>query len=223
MTLLSPARPASAGRLVLAMLVSAGIHTVFLVAATGSPVGGAMPSASIEAVLQVKPFSPVQVSAPVVGDLSTHDLKTPVSALPPENLESHEDQLPAPAMEPVPLADQALIPIGDPSRYFLAHELDVRPQIMTRTEPDFPASALEKSVSAAVQTRLYIDENGRVERVVVPEGEESDLFAPSIVKAFLAARYAPGIKDGKPVKSLIILEIKFETAIVPEAFRGNRY
>ena len=94
---------------------------------------------------------------------------------------------------------------------------------MTRTEPDFPASALEKSISTAIQTRLYIDENGRVERVVVPEGEDSDLFAPSIVKAFLSAGYSPGIKDGKPVKSLIILEIKFETAIVPEVFRGNRY
>ena len=160
MSLQSPVRPASAGRLVLAMLVSAGLHTVFLVAATGSPLGGAMPSTGIDAVLQVKPFSSVQVSPPALGDLDANEIKTPVSALPPENLESHEDQLPAPAMEPMPLADQALIPIGDPSRYFLAHELDVRPQIMTRTEPDFPASALEKSVSAAVQTRLYIDEDG---------------------------------------------------------------
>lgn len=223
MSLQSPVRPASAGRLVLAMLVSAGFHAVFLVAAKGSPAGGAMPSAVINAVLQVKPFSPVAVSAPILDDADGHDLKTPVSALPLESLDHHEAQMPAPAVEPVPLADQALIPIGDPTRYFLAHELDVKPQIMTRTEPDFPAPALEKRVSAAVQTRLYIDENGRVERVVVPEGEESDLFAPSIVKAFLAARYAPGIKDGRPVKSLIILEIKFETAIVPEDFRGNRY
>lgn len=223
MTLFSPARPASAGRLVLAMLVSAGIHSVFLVAATGSPVGGAMPLSGIDAVLQVKPFSPVQVSAPTLGDLGNNEIKTPVSALPPDSSESNNDQLPSPAVESVPLADPGLIPFGDPSRYFLAHELDVRPQIMTRTEPDFPASALEKSISTAIQTRLYIDENGRVERVVVPEGEDSDLFAPSIVKAFLAAGYLPGIKDGKPVKSLIILEIKFETAIVPEVFRGNRY
>jgi hypothetical protein len=70
---------------------------------------------------------------------------------------------------------------------------------------------------------LYIDETGRVERVVVPEHPESDLFAPAVVKAFLAARYTPGIKDGKPVKSLVLLEIKFETAVVPDTFRNNRY
>ena len=181
-----------------------------------------MPLSGIDAVLQVKPFSPVQVSAPTLGDIGNNELKTPVSALPPESTEINDD-LPSAAVESVPLADPGLIPFGEPSRYFLAHELDVRPQIMTRTEPDFPASALEKSISTAIQTRLYIDENGRVERVVVPEGEDSDLFAPSIVKAFLAAGYSPGIKDGKPVKSLIILEIRFETAIVPEVFRGNRY
>jgi hypothetical protein len=44
-----------------------------------------------------------------------------------------------------------------------------------------------------------------------------------VVKAFLAARYTPGIKDGKPVKSLVLLEIKFETAVVPDTFRNNRY
>ena len=45
----------------------------------------------------------------------------------------------------------------------------------------------------------------------------------AVVKAFLAARYTPGIKDGKPVKSLVLLEIKFETAVVPDTFRNNRY
>ena len=223
MTMFYPERPASVGRLVLAMLASAGIHGVFLVSAAGSPAGGALPLKRIDAVLQVQPFSPVQVSAPQLSEAGDITLKTPFSALPPDAADSPEYPQSASATEAVPLAEGALIPIGDPIRYFLTHELDIRPQITTRTEPDYPPSALEKGVSVAFQLRLYIDETGRVERVVVPEHPESDLFAPAVVKAFLAARYTPGIKDGKPVKSLVLLEIKFETAVVPDTFRNNRY
>lgn len=220
-----PGRPADAGRLVLAILASVGIHAAFLAAAGGHLSGGILPANPFEALQQHQSLSLLQITAPETEtvDSSESELLTPVAIAAPVEAAAPTEAMPAPAAEQAPPAEEALIPLGEPSRYYLAHELDIRPQIMTRVNPEYPASALAKGMSVAFQTRIYIDETGRVERVMVPEGEESDLFAPAVVRAFLAARYSPGIRNGLPVKSLVLLEMKFETMEVSDSFRGNRY
>lgn len=220
-----PGRPASAGRLVLAIIASAGLHAAFIAAGGGHPGGGILPANTVQALLQRQSLSLLQITAPEteIIDSSENVLQAPVAAAAPAQSTAQEPPLPAQAKEQAPPAEEVLIPLGEPSRYYLAHELDVRPQIMTRVDPEYPASALSKGLSVAFQTRIYIDETGRVERVMVHEGEDSDLFAPAVVKAFLAARYSPGIRNGMPVKSLVLLEMKFETMEVGDTFRANRY
>jgi protein TonB len=209
----------------LAILASIGIHAAFLVAAGGHPSGGIQPANRIDARLPQPPLSLLQVTAPEAESFDRGDteLESPVAIAPPVDVAAPTAAMPAPAAEAAPPAEEALIPLGEPSRYYLAHELDIRPQIMTRVDPEYPATALSRGMSVAFQTRIYIDETGKVERVVVPEGEESDLFAPAVVRAFLAARYSPGIRNGLPVKSLVLLEMKFETMELGDTFRSNRY
>jgi hypothetical protein len=225
MSMALPGRPASAGRLVLAILASAVLHAAFIAAGGGQLNGGILPANTVQALLQHQPLSLLQITAPEteITDRSENGPQAPLETAAPVQVTTAEQPMPPQASEQAPPAVDALIPLGEASRYYLAHELDVRPQIMTRVDPEYPASALSRGLSVAFQTRIYIDETGRVERVMVPEGEESDLFAPAVVRAFLAARYSPGIRNGAPVKSLILLEMKFETMEVSDTFRANRY
>lgn len=118
--------------------------------------------------------------------------------------------MPAPA-QPQPLAPapqarpgKAIPPVP---RYFAAHELDRRPQIMSNVEPDFPALAL--APTGRVVLRLYIDENGLVDTVAVESADRTGAFDVAAREAFSGARFLPGIKGGVPVKSLMRIEVLF--------------
>ena len=94
-----------------------------------------------------------------------------------------------------------------PPRYFSAHELDRRPQILSHVEPNFPALAL--APAGRVVLRLYVDETGRVDTVAVESADRTGAFDAAAREAFAAARFLPGIKDGVPVKALMRIEVLF--------------
>ncbi|CAN7476618.1 hypothetical protein [Rhizobacter sp. LjRoot28] len=57
---------------------------------------------------------------------------------------------------------------------------------------------------------LFIDETGRVQRIrVEPPGLPAPLEGAAR-RAFLAARFTPGEVDGRPVRSLIRIEVQFD-------------
>ena len=92
-------------------------------------------------------------------------------------------------------------------RYYAAHELDRRPQILSHVEPQFPALALVPT--GRVVLRLYIDEGGGVDAVAAESADRTGAFEAAAREAFAAARFLPGIKDGVPVKALIRVEVLF--------------
>lgn len=109
-------------------------------------------------------------------------------------------------------APRALLPR---THYFLTRELDVRPGIMTRTEPEYPEAAARRFLSGRVVVRLYIDEDGEVEKVDVVAAEPPGYFEDAAVRAFLASRFSPGMKNGRPVKVQMTLEVNFDSADAP--------
>ena len=92
------------------------------------------------------------------------------------------------------------------SRYYRTRELDVVPGIMTRTHPEFPDMA---RVNGKVLIRLFIDERGTVEHVAILRAEPPSIFEASARRAFLAARFTPGMKAGVPVKSQLTLQVDY--------------
>jgi protein TonB len=96
-------------------------------------------------------------------------------------------------------------------RYYASRELDVRPGIRTHTEPEYPEAAARRSLSGRVLIELYIDETGTVERVAILRAEPPGVFDASVKRAFSAARFTPGMKEGRPVPVLMTLEIEFES------------
>jgi TonB family protein len=104
---------------------------------------------------------------------------------------------PVPAPAPLPLAP----------RYYAAHELERRPQILSQVEPAFPALALTPVGRVVLQ--LYVDEDGRVERIATERDDPNGQFARAAREAFAGARFLPGVKDGAAVKSVVRLEVRF--------------
>lgn len=91
-------------------------------------------------------------------------------------------------------------------RYYRTRELDVVPGIMTRTNPEYPDMA---RVSGKVLIRLFIDERGSVEHVAILRAEPPNVFDASARRAFLAARFTPGMKAGVAVKSQLTLQVDY--------------
>lgn len=96
---------------------------------------------------------------------------------------------------------------GSAPRYYRTSELDVVPGIMTRVAPEYPQLARK---SGKVVIRLFIDERGSVERVDVLRSEPKGYFEASAQRAFLAARFTPGMKSGKPVRTQMTLQVDYQ-------------
>ena len=105
---------------------------------------------------------------------------------------------------PKPAAKAASVPVA--RRYYRSRELDVVPGIRTRVHPEYPHMA---HVSGKVTIRLYIDEHGTVEHVGILRAEPPGHFEASARRAFLAARFTPGMKGGVPVKSQLTLQVDY--------------
>jgi TonB family protein len=97
-----------------------------------------------------------------------------------------------------------------PTPYYATRELDVRPGIMTRVEPEYPEAAARRFLSGSVRLQLYIEADGRVSRVEILRADPPGYFEESTMRAFGAARFSPGMKDGKPVAAQMTLEVSFD-------------
>lgn len=210
-------RPAPAGRAVWALAISAALHATLLLSAAGKPDGGVIMDTAINlpstapSVLQV-----MFQQASAVVDL--------VSGAPETSAPVLDNATPALITGSEPVAGRdGLLPLGSSPRYYLPNELDTRPQIRTRVDPVYPKAAAEQGLTAAFTLRVFIDEQGRVENVMVPGKNAADPFVAAVVTAFGSASYTPGLKDGVPVKSLLLIEVNFEALDIAETFRGRSY
>ena len=121
---------------------------------------------------------------------------------------------PAAASPPAPAP---ATPADAKSRHYLTTELDVRPGIQVRLEPAYPERAAREFVSGKAVLKLYIDANGAVEQVLVESARPTGYgFEDSAARAFRAARFSPGMKDGKRVRVQMRLEISFDSPPPPK-------
>ncbi len=104
-----------------------------------------------------------------------------------------------------PSRANAELPVPRDDRYFTASELDHRPQPLMPVEPRYPGDAAGRV--GRVVLDLFIDQDGRVDKVVLVSGERP--FDESAMWAFGQARYSPGVRNGAPVKSRMLIEIDY--------------
>jgi len=103
--------------------------------------------------------------------------------------------------------------LADGPVYFLASELDASPALLSAVEPVPPQGAPPDG--GYLVLKLLIDEQGRVEEVLVLVADPAGVFDEAATAAFGNALFTPGTRAGVPVKSQVLMEMKFHP-IVPE-------
>lgn len=123
---------------------------------------------------------------------------------------------PAPSVERTPPAQDATaslaVPhIPDPT-YYSAGELDAYPRPTSPLGFDYPERAAHGSIGGRLLVQLLIDEHGTVREVSVVEAEPAGYFEDAARSVLAAARFLPGMKDGRAVKSRLLLSVSFAAA-----------
>jgi TonB family protein len=101
-------------------------------------------------------------------------------------------------------SDPAVLPAP---HYYKGSELTVRPAPLGPIEPKPAVQAA--SAAGKVVARILINESGAVDRVIIESAEPAGVFDESVVSAFGAARYRPGVLSGQAVKSQMLVEVTF--------------
>lgn len=189
--------PAAAGRLRFALAVSALVHWALLaVPVADTPQPGAGPTAS-EAPLTVRLATPpvAALGAPAVT-VAASDAVPGLAAGKSGQLGSDAPSTPiAPPGVEVSMALRA----HDPT-YYPVNELDVFPHLTRPLDLD------RLPVTGSIRLRLLIDEHGFINDITLANAADARPDT-GLLEAFSAARFIPARKDGRDVKSSVLLSV----------------
>jgi len=119
-------------------------------------------------------------------------------------------QPPAPA-EPAPAILPTLdIPLLEDPTWYPAKQVDMHPVALSPIKPVYPEKGAELGVDGKVVLLLLIDETGVVKEVSVVEADPEGIFEESALAAFREARFAPAQKNGRAVKSRVLIRVTYE-------------
>jgi protein TonB len=111
------------------------------------------------------------------------------------------------AASPLPGIEVPLI--RDPT-YYPARLLDVYPSPLVEIRFVYPPTADADRVSGVVRLQLLIDEFGLVNELTVVEAVPPGYFEDAAREGLRQVRFTPGVREGRAVKSRVIIQVKFE-------------
>lgn len=88
--------------------------------------------------------------------------------------------------------------------------VDVPPRIISRVEPDYPQDARRRCISGKVVIRFLVDSSGRVLNPSVLDAKPEGIFDRCVLEALRKWRFKPGIYQGRPVSTWMVLPIHFQ-------------
>jgi TonB family protein len=107
-----------------------------------------------------------------------------------------------------PVSSPPIIPAPE-LPYLPAGTLDTRPLPEAPVVVPFPDAQLTKPKVTGILV-LYIEADGRVDRVEVDQSDMPPPFEKAAIEAFRQARMQPGIKDGQPTRARMKVLVEFE-------------
>jgi protein TonB len=117
---------------------------------------------------------------------------------------------PAPRSEPAPAPALPSVPVLIDTNWYEARQLDVQPRALRTVTPRYPPDAARRGVEGSVKLRLKVDEYGMVKEVEVEEGDPPGVFDESALEAFRQGRFSPAQRDGRPVRALIHIRVRYQ-------------
>ena len=147
---------------------------------------------------------PVPAPTPAIDDAALGDIipesaREPGEPPPDAALDASSDAIPQEGWLSLPDA-----------YYFSARDLDIRPAPRMRIAPLYPAHLAAQQARGYVILRLLINEDGLVDRAEVVRSEPPGVFDDAAVAEFSAGRFTAGVRNGRPVKSEMYYEVRFD-------------
>lgn len=102
------------------------------------------------------------------------------------------------------------VPVLVDTNWYEARQLDVQPRASQPINPIYPVEALRRNQQGTVKLKLKVDEFGVVRDVEVQESEPPAVFENSSLDAFKHGHFEPARKDGRPVRALIYIRVRYE-------------
>ena len=131
----------------------------------------------------------------------------------PRNVQPQRREVaPSPASRTAePIAAQG-IDIPDPT-YYPARRLDVYPTLASELDRSYFEAATSSNIKARVLLLVLIDAAGNVDDVSIAESGAAEELEHAARRAFLAARFTPARKNGRAVKSQVLIEVNYGSEI----------
>ena len=198
--------PRATGRFRCALALSAACHLLFVTAMVPKPPGGRAHSGAT-AVMTVR-LAPQPVTAGAILPepeipAAAPRMKRPA---PVSDREAHAITADI-AMRPVQDTQPLALPqVPDPT-YYSARDLDAYPRPVVPLELDRIAAG--HAVAGRVALALHIDEQGAVNNVAFVEPVAPDRLREELRAVLAATRFLPARKDGRAVRSRIVLSVDF--------------
>lgn len=86
---------------------------------------------------------------------------------------------------------------------------DQAPEAKSMVQPKYPDAATKAGTEGMVWTKVSIDENGRVTKVIVTKSD-AEIFNQPAIDAAMKWVFKPAMKDGKPVASEVALPFRYK-------------
>ena len=101
--------------------------------------------------------------------------------------------------------------------HYPAKDLDVYPQVLTRITPEYPQAARDAQVAGSVTLLVSIDEAGRVIGISVMDAAPEGVFEQAAQQALENTAFYPAQKDGRTVRSRILIKVEFDPVVAQPA------
>jgi TonB family protein len=217
------------GRLGLALLASALLHSLTLLTLSNYAVRGGVFTRPIFAPLSVRiehlPAPPAAKPMAINRSKAALHLKASSSVAdpvtPPREIET---VLPEPGvsfseilyLRPIP--GRVSSPLLKSGEFRRSSEVSEKPEILRMRMPKYPQPVREQKIAGWVTVLLFVDEDGKVVDTAPIEASEvfSD-YEKEIAAGLRDSAFTPGKLDGRPVKTQVFITVRFD----PRAISGT--
>ena len=213
MCLVDSALKQNGSRLLVACLLSLLLHLALLLGIPVTPTGG-VPQAVFAIHARLEPAADSEPQPREVTLTPAEKAGAPVQEQPrpkpaaTKAKPKRESRRAAaePASAPIAGIEQ---PLSRDPTYYPAIQLDVYPQPLAPIQLNYPDAAAAQRLDGNLLLLLLIDEFGVVNKASVVEAQPLGYFEEAALSVFRALRFSPAQKHGHPVKSRVLMQVRY--------------
>ena len=98
-------------------------------------------------------------------------------------------------------------------RYHSIDEVDIRAEPANDVPLSYPVAAYVRRIGGVVKLNLFINENGKLDRVELIDASPKGVFEKDAIDTVSKLHFHPATRYGRPVKSQKTIEVVFDPVI----------